>query len=113
MTTLVLTLPLPPSAHTKGSAKKRQWLEAALASMPRPDAPKGLLSITIRMYGNWTDERGAPRHKAADWDRLATPIQDAVAKACGFDDRWVKRALVEQIDSAEEYAVVTIEPWSP
>jgi hypothetical protein len=50
--------------------------------------------------------------KQPDWDRLATPIQDVVAKACKFDDRDVMEAHVYRVPSPDECAVVTLERWT-
>jgi hypothetical protein len=112
MDSVTLTLSLPPSAHHKGAARKRQWAEQALATLGTPAAPSGLLRITIRLYGPWLSESGLPVRKQPDWDRLATPIQDVVAKACGFDDRDVMEAHVYRVVSPDECAVVALERWT-
>lgn len=105
----MVTIPLPPSAHHKNKQTKAQWrmqVEPILAGLHRPAALT--LGLTITLYGPWFDK---PKHldpKMADWDRLATPIQDETAKALRFNDRCVFRCVVEKRQSERMYATVEI-----
>lgn len=105
-----MTIPLPPSAHSKDRAAKKAWREDALRALKdAPDWSQTYLKLTIRLHYKYKRADGTPDPKAPDTDRLGTPIKDIIAKACGFNDRWVDWDDVRRIDDPAHVAVITVE----
>ena len=107
----MIRVPLPPSAHTKAPATKREWRESvrdALAQIAHP--PSYLLTLTIELHGPWM-VGGKLDPKMADLDRLWTPLQDALAEAVRFNDRQVWRASVVKVQSEDAYALVRLDAF--
>lgn len=103
-------MPLPFSAHHKNAQAKADW-RARVVPLLREGLtlpPANRFALRVTLYASWDGPDGTPDPKMPDWDRLVTPIQDAVAEALGINDRCIRRALVEQINSVDSYAVVEI-----
>lgn len=108
----MIRLPLPPSAHHKNKQTKREWRKQVepliRASLVLPVGE--VYEIVVHLYAPWFREGWAIDPKLPDWDRLVTPLQDAIADTLGFNDRQVMHADVWKYASDDEYCMVAIRP---
>lgn len=110
----MITLPLPPSSHHKNAQAKAEWREQVIplirAILVLPASVE--LELVVHLYAPWYRDGFDINPNLPDWDRLVTPLQDAIADAMGFNDRRVMRAVVDKYPSDEQYCVVWLNPRS-
>lgn len=109
----MVEIPLPFSSHHKSPADKAAWrasVERLLGRLRKPDS--FLIAIEIELHAPWFDGDWHLDPKQPDWDRLVTPLQDAVCAAIGINDRHVFRAEVTKVDDTREYARVSVRAWN-
>ena len=105
-----MILPLPPSSHHKNKQAKADWRAQVIpliqAGMTLPLATE--LELIVTLHAPWFDHGFHIDPKLPDWDRLVTPLQDAVAEALGFDDRRVMHADVWKRQSDTVFCTVEL-----
>ena len=107
----MVTVPLPPSHHSKDKQAKAAWAREARAALSCLQKPTAItLELVLDFYAPWFGDDGKLVYKMPDCKNLLWELEDLVADALGYNDTRHWRVVLNKRQSSNPRCEVWLRP---